>query len=338
MIRTEDIQQLNESLNKANRYGFQLTEQDWQLLSKVVAGALVIALLPAEAPVAASLGVAALTAIAGIAGAMGLATAIAGGTVLALNVFGAAHSTEKDLKSLESLTRLAGNPFSLALGTAGHAIDGDRGLEAGTSAGAFVNALFDANEAMSTLGETSLRDLDSIQRSALSLSQAGLELAELSSTPHAENVGPGQHIRSEHVNSESMTRDMLERIGANSSPMILKVVKSSTPKPSDENAESQTKFDRHFFDSPENPPYSPFVPQPSPPKDIPPAPKPPDPKPIPPSSPPAPQPKEPYPKPIPPTSFIPDYLGGSAPSEVPPPTPTIPDKPDDDDGVQLHRT
>jgi hypothetical protein len=325
MTSTSGIQELNESLGKASQESSALTEQQLELLSAVVTAGLVMALLP-EITVAASIGVAALLAIGPVTAALALAAAVSLGSVYALDVLGLIHLTKEDQRLVKFTGRLFGNPFSIVLGAVGQYVDGDYGLETGVSAGGFVNFLYDTNDAI----EAIMKSPTNILHDGFYASQLVKELSELSSASNGEHVWSGRHIWSEHLNSDSMTRDMLEKIARTSKPLTAKVTENPQPKPSQDNANAQKRIDRHVFDTPQNPPYSPqyrttpVVPKPDPKPD----PPKPDPKPKPKPDPPKPDPKPDLkPDPNPTLKYLmPDWLGGSDSSDSPPPVPTIPDK------------
>jgi hypothetical protein len=332
-MASSDIQELNESLAKATSEDSPLTEQQWELLAVVVTAAVTIALLPV-APLVASAGMAAIAAIGPVTSALTIATSAAVGPVLALDALGIIHLTDGDLKLVNFTSRLTGNPFSIIFGAAGQFIDGDYGLETGVSVGVFASFLYDFNDAT----REAMKAETTVLKDGLYVWQLSKELTELSVSSDNEHVSSRRQIWSNQLNSDSMTRDMLEHISRTTLPLTAKVTENAPPSPSQDNSSAQIRLDRHIFDTPLNPPYSPQVLQPPPPPPPPPTKVPPPTKAPPPVK--APPPAAPAPAPTlikPPLGnslgyLVPEHLGGNEPSDSPPPSQTIPDAPEDQTG------
>jgi len=304
---SKGVQELNEGLARASQIAAPLTELQWDLLSTVVAGALTIALIALAPEEAVGIGV--LTALAGASAALGISTSILAGTVLALDLLGNNQVGENDRKVTKFVCRFTGNAFTVTLGAVGLAIDGDYGFETGVSVGEIGGILMDTNDTIKAVTKA-----ESAVGIALYEIQLIKELKEFSLTPQGEHVLSGQHIWADHLNAESMTKDMIEHPARVSKPAVIRVTDRPPARPSTDNRAAQTKLDRSIFDSPGDPIYSPVYPAPVPAPVAAPVPArvpAPAPAPVPAPAPaPAKSPEAPWNTPL-----LPEYLGGGEPAQ-----------------------
>jgi hypothetical protein len=174
------------------------------------------------------------------------------GTVMAFDVVGLHKLSDDDFKTVKLARRFAGSPYTILGGTLGKTIDDDYGFETGVTAGEFSGILIDINDVMKMSFEH-----DGSSDVQIHVFEILKELRELPSSSEEEHVRPGAHIWAAHLNPESMTKDMLEQGSRVSRPAVQIVTDRAPTLPSEDNAAAQIKLDRHIFETPPNPIYSP---------------------------------------------------------------------------------
>jgi len=307
------LQELQEALAKASQTAAPLTESNLELLSAVTAGVIAFTLLPGAAVALAALtpevavGVAAMATIAAISATLAAASSFVTATVLTMDVLGIGHVSESDRETTKLAGRYAGNAFTVTLGSIGLLVDGDYGFETGVTAGEFGGILMDSNDAI----EAALKNEDVL----LHLIQLQQELKEFGLAPHGEHVLSGQHIWADHLNAESMTKDLIEHPARTPKPAVILATDRPPARPSADNLAAQIKLERCVFTPPLDPTYSPVpVPAPAPAPATPspraPAPASPAPRPRASATPISPRTRGPWNTPL-----LPDYLGGAEPAQ-----------------------
>jgi len=252
-------QELNDALARANQETAPLTEADWELLSSIVDIVLVLALLPAEATVGAGV-VGAGASIAAVSAVLAGASSFVAGSMLAMDICGIRFS-EQDRETRKIVTRFVENPYTIMGGTFGLLVDGDRGFRSGVTAGEFGGILFDINDTMeSTMEGLKSPSKRNIKDMSLHIFQIMKELKDFSPAGHGDHVRDGQHIWADHLNTVSITRDMIESPMKISKPAVVDVTDNPPIRPSSDEVLSQSIKDRGVFSCAPDLVYSPQPP------------------------------------------------------------------------------
>jgi hypothetical protein len=325
---TQGIEELNEALAQARKASAPPTELALELLTTIVSGAITFALLPGAAA-----GIGVLGAVAGVSAALSSASSILTATILTFELFGA---RKMDVEAAKFVGRFTGNPFSVTLGTIGMLIDGEYGFETGITAGELVEILYDLhdlNEVAMQGEEKTLHPLSKTISVPIHFTQLAKELREFPPTPEAQHPLSSRHQLQEELNAYSMAKNLIESPIRVAKPAVAMVTDRPSVPPSVANADYQIKLDRLIFGAPTDPIYTPVVQHPM--ASVTPRPTPRLPKGIP-NAPSAPTSTADSGTIRVDTPLLPDYLGGSEPSDPdnPPPGDTFVPSVTTDDTIQ----